>query len=121
MDIQELMARAVAKWPFDDRNYPGFNKLSDPQRVLFGMDHILKHMIIEVAELVRFVEQSQHTPQLAERLSHATIQRDITPLMRKILVDALRLASFVGISEADLGRSLQEYESSVFLTTETHE
>lgn len=115
MELRELRELVVDKWPFDKTRYPRIGKLNEPEQVLFAVDHILKHFQKELGALAEFSQQLDHSKYPGRYLTPNFARENITPIVRKLLVNTVRLASVVGITDGDIERDFEAWKRSITL------
>ncbi|OGD37121.1 hypothetical protein A2850_04960 [Candidatus Azambacteria bacterium RIFCSPHIGHO2_01_FULL_51_74] len=97
MKIETLgnMIDVVEKhWPFDETTYPELHSLSQEQKNLFTLKHILFHQIKAVAKLTEVCEVVDHGKSLDGDKLHVAV--------RNFFINTLRLTRAAGYEEDGL-------------------
>ena len=93
-DLSSLMTFIGERYTFDEEHYPGFNHLSDQQKLLFVVRHSALHMMKSTGKIAAEAETADHGSSMnSYNLKVATT---------KMLVTVLKLAEELGISGDEL-------------------
>lgn len=100
--LEELMEYISVQWKFTPKNYPILEKLSKIEREDFALGHIVKHMQKSLGKIASYSEAIDHNdePSAGDFPKGATV---------KMIVNALRLATILGISADDIIETIREF------------
>lgn len=88
-------------WVFDKGNYPPMKSMSQKEKRVFSVEHILKHQSKALAKATEALERFDHGFPLDEeklRLSN-----------RNFLINTLRMADVLGVSPEKLAADVQQW------------
>lgn len=93
-DLSSLIEFIGSVYTFTEKSYPGYDALSDEQKMLFALRHSALHMMKSVGKIATEAEHGDHGGGVElEPLQVATA---------KMLVNTLVLAKVIGLSGEDL-------------------
>lgn len=84
VDLGDLMTHIGLTWPYDEKNYPGFDALDERGRRAFMAKHSLLHMNKSLGKIAKEVESADHGQKLDEQMLRIATA--------KMLVNVLKLA-----------------------------
>ena len=96
MNLTELMEKVETSCQFDNSNYPGLQSMSDKERKLFSIRHILLHQLRAMGDLSGVIDKSEHGEGLDEE--------NLKLAIKKLFINTLRLAQIADMTHYDLAR-----------------
>lgn len=93
-DLSSLIESITSIYTFNEKNYPGYDALSDEQKVLFALRHSALHMMKSVGKIAAEAESGDH--------GGKTDPASLEIATAKMLVNTLVLAKILGLSGEDL-------------------
>ncbi|MEK7520221.1 MAG: hypothetical protein AAB581_03215 [Patescibacteria group bacterium] len=105
-DLDKLIAFVTAHFPFDENVYPELKGADEKQRFLFAVRHSAIHFAKTAGKIAAVSEDADHGDDIdTEKL------KENVP---KALINTLRLAELLGMSEKDLTRAIEEkYKNNI--------
>ena len=98
MDLQELSELVSSNWLFTEEYYPALKGLSEKERRLFSLWHILMHQVKAAGKLSAAIEREEHGILMdEENLRLAT---------RNFLLNTIRLADVANMNMDELEREV---------------
>ena len=97
--LRDVQRMAAERFPFDDEHYPEIPKDKEGAGH-YAQRHILLHLIKSLGEVAAAIEPKDH----GAKGSHVSPQ-----VIRKLLVNALRLADVSGASMQEIQASLENW------------
>lgn len=103
-DLLSLMHFIGDRYTFTEEHYPGYDQLSDEQKLLFAVRHSALHMMKSVGKIAGEAEAADHGGQMDEEsLKVATT---------KMLVNVLKLAEELDMSGDELASRVPKVMAS---------
>jgi hypothetical protein len=99
-DVQRVAAK---RFPFDDSHYPDMPAGEKGQ--FFAQKHLHLHLVKNIGEIAAALEPMDHGRENGSRVSPQVI--------RKLLVNTLRLADMSGITIESVGASLDNWSKGL--------
>lgn len=96
VDLGTLMDFIGDAWPFDEKNYPGFDALPPEGQLAFTAKHSVLHMNKSLAKIAAECEKADH--------GQATDERQLRTATAKMLVNTLKLAYELNMQPGELAR-----------------
>jgi hypothetical protein len=84
VDLGELIDLIGRRWPYDDKNYPGFDALDPEKKRVFMAKHSLLHLNKSLGKVAKEAEAADHGEALNEQMLRIATA--------KMLVNILKLA-----------------------------
>jgi hypothetical protein len=101
--VRDIQRMAAKRFPFDQEHYPDIPK--DKEKAdLFARKHLLVHMNKNLGEIAAAIEPGDH----GQEGPHITPQ-----VLRKLLVNTIRLADMSGVSMQDIQASLDNWSKGL--------
>lgn len=101
MDLQDLIRLVKEEWPFDKDHYPAIKKMSQKEKRIFAIRHILMQQAKALAKGMEALERFEHGLPLDEEKLRLSV--------RNFFINTLKMAEFVGISPDQLADDLQQW------------
>ena len=104
VDLQELMDLINARYVFNDANYPALEKASVMEKMIFSIDHSVKHMNKAIGAICAETESYDHGGAFStESIKTATV---------KMLINTLKLAEELGMTAKYLAEEVPKIMKS---------
>jgi hypothetical protein len=105
-DLDKLITFIAEHFKFDKATYPELEGVSDQKRLEFAIRHSVLHFSKTTGKIAAVSEDVDH----GGALDLESIKENVP----KALINVLRLAELVGISEAEIIRAIEEkYKSKI--------
>ena len=101
MNVEHLMKMVNEEWVFDKINYTPMKSMSQKEKRLFAIEHVLKHQTKALAKAIETLERFEHGTLLDEEKLRLSV--------RNFFINTLRLADIVGISPKELAGDVQQW------------
>ena len=101
LPLDEFFKIVEESWPFDKKEYPCLENMTERNQDVFAMKHVLNHMSKSHGVLAGILERVDH----GERFDRATCSDAI----RKQLVNIARLATLVDVGPNELDRGVKTW------------
>lgn len=99
-DINTLIRFIAEHFVFDEQAYPELQNASERQRLIFALRHSVLHFSKTAGKLSAVIEAADH----GKQIDIAEIKKNIP----KALINTLRLAELVGMSEKDIIKAIED-------------
>jgi hypothetical protein len=99
-EINQLMEIIAKRFPFDENHYPELRGASEKERLLFAVRHSALH----------FAKISGKIAAVSEDMDHGKDMHtpDAKTYVTKTLIDVLRLAELLGMTEKDIIEAIEK-------------
>lgn len=99
-EIDRLIQFIAEHFPFDEETYPKLKNASDQERLLFALNHSALHFGKTAGKIIAVSESADH----GGESNIAEIKTNIP----KALINTLRLAELVGMTEAEIIQAIEK-------------
>ena len=99
-EISRLIEIIAKRFPFDENHYPELRGASETERLLFAVRHSALHFAKTSGKIAAVSEDVDH--------GNALDMSDAKTSVTKALIDILRLAELLGMTEEDITKAIEE-------------